>query len=67
MAALTSDPSLSLAVPLRNGGGLELALRANILFASERARFSHSEQTVAFVTALGGVYRVAERASRLLA
>jgi len=52
---------------LRNGGGLELALRANILFASERARFSHSEQTIAFVTVLGGVYRVAERASRLLA
>ena len=51
---------------MRNGGGLELALRANILFASERARF-HSEQTIAFVTVLGGVYRVAERASRLLA
>jgi enoyl-CoA hydratase/carnithine racemase len=52
---------------LCNGGGLELALRGDILFASESARFSHSEQTIAFVTVLGGVYCVAERAGRLLA
>jgi enoyl-CoA hydratase/carnithine racemase len=50
-----------------NGGGVELILRADILFASDNARFSHSEQTIAFVTVLGGIYRVAERAGRLLA
>jgi enoyl-CoA hydratase/carnithine racemase len=51
----------------RNGGGVELALRADILFASESAQFSHSEQAIAFVTVLGGIYRVAERAGCLLA
>jgi len=52
---------------LCNGGGFELALRADILFAAEDARFSHSEQSLGFVTVLGGVYRVAERVGSRLA
>jgi enoyl-CoA hydratase/carnithine racemase len=58
-------PVIAAVQGLCNGGGWELALRADILFASENARFSHSEQTVAFVTVVGGVYRVAERAACL--
>ena len=46
------------------GGGLELALRADVIFAAESARFGHSEATVGIVTMLGGIYRVAERAGR---
>jgi len=46
------------------GGGLELALRADIIFASNTARFGHPEQTLGIVTLLGGIYRVAERAGR---
>ncbi|MEI9400688.1 enoyl-CoA hydratase/isomerase family protein [Mesorhizobium argentiipisi] len=46
------------------GGGLELALRADVLFASDTARFGHPEQTLGIVTLLGGIYRVAERAGR---
>jgi enoyl-CoA hydratase/carnithine racemase len=46
------------------GGGLELALRADVIFASETARFGHPEQTLGIVTLLGGIYRVAERAGR---
>jgi enoyl-CoA hydratase/carnithine racemase len=60
-------PVIAAVQGLCNGGGLELVLRADILFASESARFCHSEQTVAFVTVLGGIYRAAERAGRLLA
>jgi enoyl-CoA hydratase/carnithine racemase len=60
-------PVIAAVQGLCNGGGVELVLRADILFASESARFSQSEQTVAFVTVLGGIYRVAERAGRLLA
>ena len=46
------------------GGGLELALRADVIFASNSTRFGHPEQTLGIVTLLGGVYRVAERAGR---
>src|SRR5258708_7076010 len=46
------------------GGGLELALRADVIFAAETARFGHPEQTIGIVTLLGGIYRVAERAGR---
>ncbi|MFF4693944.1 enoyl-CoA hydratase/isomerase family protein [Streptomyces sp. NPDC001307] len=46
------------------GGGLELALRADVVFAAESARFGHPEQTLGIVTLLGGIYRVAERAGR---
>jgi enoyl-CoA hydratase/carnithine racemase len=46
------------------GGGLELALRSDVIFAGESARFGHPEQTLGLVTLLGGIYRVAERAGR---
>jgi enoyl-CoA hydratase/carnithine racemase len=46
------------------GGGFELALRADVIFAAQSARFGHPEQTIAIVTLLGGIYRVAERAGR---
>lgn len=60
-------PVIAAVQGLCNGGGLELALRADILIAGESTRFSHSEQTVAFVTVVGGIYRVAERVGRVLA
>jgi enoyl-CoA hydratase/carnithine racemase len=46
------------------GGGLELAIRADVIFAGESATFGHPEQTLGIVTLLGGTYRVAERAGR---
>jgi enoyl-CoA hydratase/carnithine racemase len=46
------------------GGGLEFAIRADLIFAGETARFGHPEQSLGIVTLLGGVYRVAERAGR---
>ncbi|WP_318219029.1 enoyl-CoA hydratase/isomerase family protein [Streptomyces sp. SCL15-6] len=46
------------------GGGFELALRADVIFAAEGARFGHPEQTLGLVTLLGGIYRAAERAGR---
>ncbi|MEM5314635.1 enoyl-CoA hydratase/isomerase family protein [Paraburkholderia sp. JHI869] len=46
------------------GGGFELALRADVIFAAESATFRHPEQTLGIVTVLGGIYRVAERAGR---
>jgi len=46
------------------GGGFELVLRADVIFAAADARFGHPEQTLGIVTLLGGIYRVAERAGR---
>jgi enoyl-CoA hydratase/carnithine racemase len=46
------------------GGGLELALRADVIFAGSTATFGHPEQTLGIVTLLGGIYRVAERVGR---
>jgi enoyl-CoA hydratase/carnithine racemase len=46
------------------GGGLELAVRADVIFAGESARFGHPEQSLGIVTLLGGVYRMAERVGR---
>jgi enoyl-CoA hydratase/carnithine racemase len=46
------------------GGGFELALRADLIFAAESAEFGHPEQTLGIVTLLGGIYRVAERAGK---
>ncbi|MER5539585.1 enoyl-CoA hydratase/isomerase family protein [Streptomyces mirabilis] len=46
------------------GGGFELALRADIILASESARFGHPEQSLGIITLLGGIHRVAERAGR---
>ncbi len=45
--------------------GLELAVRADVIFAGATARFCHPEQAViGNVTLLGGVYRMAERVGR---
>ena len=49
------------------GGGLELAVRADLIVAAESARFGHPEQSLGIVTLLGGVYRIAERAGRSFA
>jgi enoyl-CoA hydratase/carnithine racemase len=60
-------PVIAAVQGLCNGGGFEVVLRADIIFAAETARFSHSEQTLGLVTALGGVYRSAVRVGPLLA
>jgi enoyl-CoA hydratase/carnithine racemase len=59
-----SIPTVAAVQGLCFGGGLELAIRADVIFAGESSRFGHPEQTLAIVTLLGGVYRVAERAGR---
>jgi len=46
------------------GGGFELALRADVIFAAETARFGHPEQSLGILTLMGGIQRVAERAGR---
>jgi pimeloyl-ACP methyl ester carboxylesterase len=35
-----------------------------VIFAGASARFGHPEQSIAVVTLLGGIYRIAERAGR---
>ena len=59
-----SIPTVAAVQGLCFGGGLELAVRADVIFAGESSRFGHPEQSLAIVTVLGGVYRVAERAGR---
>jgi len=59
-----SIPTVAAVQGLCFGGGLELAVRADIVFAGETARFGHPEQSIAIVTILGGVYRVAAKAGR---
>ncbi|HYI31886.1 MAG TPA: enoyl-CoA hydratase/isomerase family protein [Glaciibacter sp.] len=49
------------------GGGFELALRADLIFAGESAEFGHPEQTIGIVTLLGGIYRSAAAVGRNLA
>lgn len=46
------------------GGGFELALRADVIFAAQSARFGHPEQTLGLVTLLGGIYRAASGPAR---
>jgi enoyl-CoA hydratase/carnithine racemase len=60
-------PVIAAVQGLCNGGALELVLRADIIFAAKSARFSHSEQTMGLVTALGGIYRMADRVGPTLA
>jgi enoyl-CoA hydratase/carnithine racemase len=57
-------PTVTAVQGLCFGGGFELALRSDVLFAGEGAKFGHPEQSIAIVTLLGGIYRVAERAGR---
>jgi enoyl-CoA hydratase/carnithine racemase len=57
-------PTVAAVQGLCFGGALELAVRADVIFAGETARFGHPEQSIGIVTLLGGVYRIAERAGR---
>ena len=43
------------------GGGLELAMACDLIFASTNARFGQSETTLGFVTGWGGSYRLVRR------
>jgi len=44
------------------GGGLELVLRADVVFAGESSRFGHPEQSIGLTPLLGGAHRMAARA-----
>ena len=57
-------PAVAAVQGLCFGGGLELAVRADIVFAGETARFGHPEQSIGILTLLGGVYRVAAKVGR---
>lgn len=57
-------PTIAAVQGLCFGGGLELAVRADVIIAGETARFGHPEQGIGIVTLLGGIYRVAERVGR---
>lgn len=46
------------------GGGLEFALRCDIIVAGQSARFGHPEVSIGIFTLAGGVQRVAERVGR---
>ncbi|MBB5404460.1 enoyl-CoA hydratase/isomerase family protein [Paraburkholderia youngii] len=59
-----SIPTIAAVQGLCFGGGLELAVRADLVFAAETARFGHPEQSLGIVTVVGGVYRIAERVGR---
>ncbi|NSL21314.1 enoyl-CoA hydratase/isomerase family protein [Agrobacterium tumefaciens] len=59
-----SIPTVAAVQGLCFGGGLELAVRADVIWAGETSRFGHPEQSLGIVTLLGGTYRVAERAGR---
>lgn len=57
-------PTVAAVQGLCFGGGLELAVRADVIIAGRTARFGHPEQSIGIVTLLGGIYRIAERAGR---
>ena len=57
-------PTVAAVQGLCFGGGLELAARADIVFAGETARFGYPEQSIGIVALLGGIYRVAARVGR---
>jgi enoyl-CoA hydratase/carnithine racemase len=57
-------PTVAAVQGLCFGCGLELAVRADGIFAGASARFGHPEQSIGIVTVLGGIYRIAERAGR---
>jgi enoyl-CoA hydratase/carnithine racemase len=57
-------PTITAVQGLCFGGGFELALRSDVLVAGQGATFGHPEQSIAIVTLLGGIYRVAERVGR---
>lgn len=54
-------PVIAVVQGLCYGGGLELVLRADVVYAAESSRFGHPEQSIGLTTLLGGVYRMAAR------
>ena len=57
-------PTVAAVQGLCFGGGLELAVRADIVFAGETARFGYPEQSIGIIALLGGLYRVAAKVGR---
>src|SRR5260370_15023254 len=57
-----SIPTVAAVQGLCFGGGLELAVRSDVIIAAETARFGHPEESLALVTGLCRGYRVAESA-----
>jgi enoyl-CoA hydratase/carnithine racemase len=55
-------PTVAAVQGLCVGGGLELALACDLIWAASSARFGHLEATIGTTTLLGGVQRLAERA-----
>jgi enoyl-CoA hydratase/carnithine racemase len=55
-------PTLAAVQGMCVGGGLELALACDLIWAASSARFGQLEATIGTTTLLGGVQRLAERA-----
>ncbi len=43
------------------GGGLELAMACDLIFASQEAKFAQSEASLGFIPGWGGTHRLARR------
>jgi enoyl-CoA hydratase/carnithine racemase len=54
-------PTLAAVQGMCVGGGLELVLACDLIWAAASARFGHPEATIGTTTLLGGVQRLAER------
>jgi enoyl-CoA hydratase/carnithine racemase len=55
-------PTLAAVQGMCVGGGLELVLACDLIWAAASARFGQLEATIGTTTLLGGVQRLAERA-----